>query len=134
MMRKVVPLFAVALIGAVMIVAVAEMPAFSGKAPAFASLLLFLIGFYTMLTDSNLIKKVIGLNIMDTGILLFFVALGNCASARGEANPLPSALIFSGLAAAVSFTAFGLAMIVRLHRYYGTVDAEKIMRKRGEGE
>lgn len=47
---------------------------------------------------------------------------------------MPSPLIFGGLAAVVSFTAIGLAMIVRLYKYYGTIDAEEIMRKRGEDE
>ncbi|MDD3073429.1 MAG: cation:proton antiporter subunit C [Eubacteriales bacterium] len=100
-----------------------------------AAMLLFIIGFYTMLTDSNLIKKVIGLNIMDTGIFLFFISLGYSGGlAGGEVNPLPSALIYGGLAAAVSLTAFGLAMIVRLYKYYGTIDADEIMSKRGEAE
>lgn len=133
MMRKVVALLAVALIGALMIVTVIKMPAFGNKGHVLASLLLFLIGLYTMLFDSNLIKKVIGLNIIDTSILFFLITLNDCTT-RAAAHPLPSALIYGGLAAAVSFSAFGLAMIVRLHKYYGTVDADEIMRKRGEGE
>ncbi|QNO13621.1 cation:proton antiporter subunit C [Alkalicella caledoniensis] len=109
----------------------------------FAAIVLFLIGFHTMLTHSNLIKKVIGMNIMETAIFLFFVAIGyiNDRSApivdgtpKTFINPLPSALILTGLVVGVSLTAFSLSLIMKLYKYYGTLDADEIMRIRSQEE
>lgn len=107
------------------------------------AIVLFLIGFHTMLTHSNLIKKVIGMNIMETGIFLFFVSIGyidgrNAPIIDGQVqtfiNPLPSALILTGLVVGVSLTAFSLSLVVKLYKYYGTLDADEIMRIRSQEE
>lgn len=107
----------------------------------FFAILLFIIGFHTMLTHNNLIKKVIGMNIMDTAIFLFFVAIGYIHGGRAPilepgvahlyVNPLPSALILTGIVVAVSITAYALSLIVKIYQHYGTIDAEEIMRLRG---
>jgi len=106
------------------------------------AILLFLIGFHTMLTHSNLIKKIIGMNIMETGIFLFFISIGYVEGGsapiirEGTAmvNPLPSALILTGIVVGVSLTAFALALVIKLYRYYGTIDADEIMRLRSNEE
>lgn len=99
------------------------------------AIILFLIGFWIMLTHSNLIKKIIGMNIMETAIFLFFVAIGyvqgGSAPILGREgvtiiNPLPSALILTGIVVSVSITAFALGLVVKLHHHYGTVDADEI--------
>lgn len=109
----------------------------------FAAIVLFLIGFHTMLTHSNLIKKVIGMNIMETAIFLFFVSIGyindRSAPIIGEGtktfiNPLPSALILTGLVVGVCLTAFSLSLIMKLYKYYGTLDADEIMKIRSQEE
>src|SRR5690554_4100557 len=106
------------------------------------AILLFLIGFHTMLTHSNLVKKIIGMNIMETAVFLFFISIGYVQEGNAPlldesistyVNPLPSALILTGIVVGVSLTAFALAMIVKLYKYYGTIDADEIMRLR-EGE
>ncbi|MBS4031057.1 MAG: cation:proton antiporter subunit C [Clostridiales bacterium] len=108
----------------------------------FFAIILFIIGFHTMLSHNNLIKKVIGMNIMDTSIFLFFVAIGYVNGGRAPilepgvpytayVNPLPSALILTGIVVAVSVTAYALSLIVKLYKHYGTIDAEEIMRIRG---
>lgn len=104
------------------------------------SMVLFIIGFHTMLTHSNLIKKVIGMNVMDTAIFLFFVSIGYIHGGvapiiepgveQTYINPLPTALILTGIVVAVSVTAFALALIIKLYHHYGTIDAEEIMRIR----
>ncbi len=106
----------------------------------FASVVLFVIGFYTMLVRSNLIKKLIGLNVMETGVFLLFVSLGYVEGGLPPivdhtndvvyVNPLPTALILTGIVVAVSVTAFSLALCVKLYRYYGTLDADEIMQRR----
>ncbi|MEW5920076.1 MAG: cation:proton antiporter subunit C [Bacillota bacterium] len=101
-----------------------------------AAMVLFIIGFHTMLTHANLIKKLLGMNIMETAIFLFFVATGYIRGGRAPimqvgqdhlyVNPLPSALILTGIVVAVSITAYALSLIIRLYRHYGTLDANEI--------
>ncbi|NLB77618.1 MAG: cation:proton antiporter subunit C [Clostridiaceae bacterium] len=105
--------------------------------PYFVAFIIFAIGALTVLTRSNLFKKLIGINIMESAIFLMFVAAGNI---RGGAvpilsdnntqslyiNPLPSALMLTGIVVSVSVTAFALALILRLYRSYGTTDLRRI--------
>ncbi|SDB90450.1 multisubunit sodium/proton antiporter, MrpC subunit [Pelagirhabdus alkalitolerans] len=105
------------------------------------AMILFVIGLYTVLTHPNLIKKVIGLNIMETAIFLFFVSIGYVQGAvapivnpeTGEqmfVNPLPSAMILTGIVVAISITAFALSLIVKIHAAYGTIELDEIMKIR----
>lgn len=106
-----------------------------------ASAILFVIGLYTVLTHSNLLKKVIGINIIETSTFLFFVSIGYVTGGRApivEAgfvnpvyiNPLPSGLILTGIVVAVSLTAYSLSLIIRLYEAYGTLDMDEIMKLR----
>lgn len=99
------------------------------------AIVLFGIGFCTLLFQKNLIKKIIGLNIMDTSIFLFLAAKGYIAGAKAPIitqgvseyiNPIPSGLVLTGIVVAVSVTAFLLALALRMYKYYGTLDTEKI--------
>jgi len=100
------------------------------------AMILFVIGFHTMLTHSNLIKKVIGMNIMETSVFLFFVSVGYVREGMAPimqngtegmyVNPLPSALILTGIVVAVSVTAYALSLIIKLYEHYGTLDADEI--------
>ncbi len=101
-----------------------------------AAILLFVIGMHTMLTHSNLIKKVIAMNIMDTSVFLLFVAVGYTYGGQAPIvqqgkeviyiNPLPSSLMLTGIVVAISITAYALSLIVKIYRYYGTVDYDEI--------
>ena len=106
----------------------------------FVSVLLFGIGFATILLHRNLVKKVIGLNIMDTGVCLFLAAKGYIAgravpivvdgvqAVEAYINPIPTGLILTGIVISVSMTAFALALIVNLHKKYDTLDFNEIIR------
>ncbi len=110
--------------------------------PYFLSIVIFAVGTLIMLTQPNLIKKVIGLNIMENAIFMFYVAIGNIVG--GEVpiinpdlppdtvyiNPLPSVLILTGIVVSFSITAFAMALIVRLYNYYGTINAQDFMKMR----
>jgi len=109
------------------------------------ALILFMVGFYTALSHSNILKKIIGINIMETSIFLFFVALGyieggsapimaDGAGSGPHMNPLPSALILTGIVVSISITAFALSLMVRLYQFYGTIDADEIVKIRGARE
>lgn len=111
--------------------------------PYVFALALFGIGIYTVLTHSNLFKKVIGINIMEGSTYLLFIAAGNIKGGVAPirdmsqtdlvyVNPLPQALMLTGIVVSVSVTALSLALIARLYKFYGTVDAREIMRIRNE--
>lgn len=109
------------------------------------ALILFVIGFYTALSHSNILKKIIGINIMETAIFLFFVATGYVHGGKAPIftdgvtsdiyiNPLPSALILTGIVVSVSFTAFALSLMIKLYQHYKTLDADEIVMIRGRGQ
>lgn len=101
------------------------------------ALILFLIGLYAIIVKPNLIKKFMGFNIMETSVFLFFISMGvvrggkapiiTAAAPRGHmVNPLPQALILTGIVVAVSTTALGLSLIIRIYQRYRTLNAEKL--------
>ncbi len=101
-----------------------------------ASVALFLIGLYALIAKSNLIKKLMGLNIMETAIFAFVVAIGNVSGGDAPVlgkgahppftNPLPHALILTGIVVALSTTAVALALIIRIHERYGTLETDDL--------
>lgn len=108
------------------------------------AVILFGIGFMILLLSSNLIKKIIGMNIMDTSIFLLFLATGyirgkaspiiidGVLSEKGYVNPIPAGLMLTGIVVAVSTTAFMLALTIKLYEKYGTIEMDEIQRIRGE--
>jgi multicomponent Na+:H+ antiporter subunit C len=92
--------------------------------------LLVAIGLFVLVDDENLVKKVLGLNVFQTGVFLFFITLGFrrdavppiVSSGGGPyANPLPQVLMLTAIVVGVSVTAVALALVVRIHREYGTL-------------
>lgn len=104
------------------------------------SVILFGIGFTTLFLNRNLVKKVIGLNIVDTSVYLFIAAKGyikgraapiivdGISDASRYVNPIPAGLILTGIVISVSVTAFSLALIVSLYKRYETLDLDEIKR------
>jgi multicomponent Na+:H+ antiporter subunit C len=103
------------------------------------AMVLFAVGLYIMLARSNLIKKIIGLNIMETAVFLFIIALGYVhdgapsidpvGAGPGYVHPLPSALVLTGIVIAVSTTAYALSLVIRVYDRMGTIDAHEIARR-----
>jgi multicomponent Na+:H+ antiporter subunit C len=92
---------------------------------------LLAIGLYMLVADRNLVKKVIGLNIFQTAIFLFFIAAavrdgGHAPLLHGGpyVNPLPHVLVLTAIVVGVSLTAAALALVVRLHSSYGTLNED----------
>ena len=111
------------------------------------ALILFGIGFGNLLLQSNLIKKIIGLNIMDTAVYLFLAEKGyiegrsapivvdGVTSVEAYINPVPSGLVLTGIVVSVSVSALMLALTIRLYRRYHTLDLDKIsilLKKEGQ--
>ena len=102
------------------------------------AVLLFSIGFATLLLHPNLIKKIIGLNLMDTAVFLFLAAMGYVnggkapmvepgAEAAAYINPVPGGLVPPGIVVAVSPTALFLALTHRLYQKYHSVNLDVIL-------
>lgn len=100
--------------------------------------ILFCIGFTNLLLQTNLIKKIIGLNIMDSAIYLFLAEKGYIAgraapivtngatSAEAYINPIPSGLVLTGIVVSVSVSALMLSLTIRLYVRYHTLNLDEI--------
>lgn len=103
-----------------------------------AAVVLFAIGFSTLLLHRNLLKKIIGLNIMDTATYLLLTSIGFIEGRTAPivvdgitemgryVNPLPAGLVLTGIVVSVSVTALMLALTVRLYARYHTLDLDEI--------
>ena len=113
-----------------------------------AAILLFVIGMTGMLFHRNLFKKLISMGFMDSAVFLFLTSAGVVkdrlapiitdpsvpASAAVYTNPLPAGLVLTGIVVSVSFTAFGLALTVRLYKTYHTLEIDEIMMQMKKSE
>ena len=110
------------------------------------AMVLFGIGFANLLFQKNLIKKIIGFNIMDSAIYRFLAEKGyitgriapiivdGVQSPEKYINPIPSGLVLTGIVVSVSVTALMLSLTMRLYKRYGTLDLDVIsaeLRKEG---
>ncbi len=103
------------------------------------AMILFGIGFTMLLLHKNLIKKILGMNIMDTAVYLFLTAKGyiygrmvpiltnGITDASAYTNPIPDGLVLTGIVVSVSSTALMLALTIRLYIRYRTLDIDKIV-------
>lgn len=111
-----------------------------------AAVILSGIGLTNLLLQRNLIKKIIGLNIMDTAVYLFLAAKGYVAgreapiliadgaggwlrSAGLYVNPVPAGLVLTGIVVSVSVTAFALALTLKIYESYGTLNIDEALLK-----
>ena len=93
------------------------------------AVLLFVIGFCMLLFSRNLIKKVIGLDIMDSGVFLLLADRGYIAGVTDMSryvNPIPAGLVLTGIVVSVSVSAVMLSLTVRIYKTYRTLDVDKL--------
>ncbi|MCL2006518.1 MAG: cation:proton antiporter subunit C [Treponema sp.] len=105
------------------------------------SILLFCIGFATLFLNRNLVKKILGLGIAESGVYLLLASKGYIAGRSPPIitegiqdpslyiNPIPTGLILTGIVISVSILAFALSIIVSLYKRYETLDLDEIMRR-----
>ena len=111
--------------------------------------LLMMIGLYAMIAKNNLFKKVIGMSIFQTAIIVFYVSIGAkrggtipiIEGAHGQhllpaaidpahyVNPLPHVLMLTAIVVGVSTLGVALAIILGIHRRYGTVEEDELLEK-----
>jgi len=106
-------------------------------------IMLMMIGFYAMMGKRNLVKKIVGLNIFQTSIILYFISVAAKKGAsipivvheHGQAlvragqyvNPLPHVLMLTAIVVMVSTFGVALAFIIRIYRTYGTLEEDEIL-------
>ena len=109
--------------------------------PYIAAGAMFIFGLHIILFQRNLIKIAIGLSILELGVNLFLIALGyrtggqapiyTMAGTGQMVLPVPQALTLTAIVIGFATTALLLAIIVGIHRHYGTLDIAEVRRLRG---
>ena len=113
----------------------------SGQLQYVLATLLLLVGVHGMLVQRNLVRKLMAMNIMQVAVIVFFVSLavraGGTPPIESErtpagtevayANPLPHALMLTAIVVSVSTTGVALALLIRIHRRFDTLDEADLL-------
>jgi multicomponent Na+:H+ antiporter subunit C len=100
-----------------------------------AVIFLMMTGFYVVIARENLIKKLIGLSLFQTSVFLLYISIGKVRGGTAPildhrfelySNPLPSVRILTAIVVGVATTSVGLALVVRIHEEYGTIEENEI--------
>ena len=108
----------------------------------FGAVSLVLVGLYAVLVKKNVLKMLIGLSIMETGVNLLLISIGYVSgrsapilsegvTASKAVDPIPQALVLTAIVIGVATTAMALSVAILLHEKYGTLNVEEIRRLRG---
>jgi multicomponent Na+:H+ antiporter subunit C len=104
----------------------------------FIAIFLMMAGFYVVIAQGNLVKKLVGLGLFQTSVFIFYISMGKVAGGHAPiltdgvtlySNPLPHVLILTAIVVGVATTAVGLALVVRINEAYGSVEEEEIQAK-----
>ena len=96
---------------------------------------LVILGLYLVMTNTNLVKKLLGLNIFQVAVFILYITLGKVRDGTAPivaegieiySNPLPHALILTAIVVGVATLALGLALVVRIREAYGTIEEDEI--------
>lgn len=105
-----------------------------------AVVVLMMLGLWTMIESRNLVKKLVGLNILQTAVFLFYISIGKVSGGTspilGEehdvySNPLPQVLILTAIVVGVATSSVGLALVARIHDAFGAVEEDLIEHEDG---
>ncbi len=114
-------------------------------------IVLMMTGLYVVIARSNLVKKVIGLNVFQVSVIMFYISMGKIKGgtapifmqAHGEivedseivfSNPVPHVLMLTAIVVGVATTALALSLIVRIYEAYGTIEDYEIREAESERE
>ncbi|MCX7771070.1 MAG: cation:proton antiporter subunit C [Proteobacteria bacterium] len=100
------------------------------------SIVLMMIGLYGMIAKKNLVKKIIGMNIFQVSVFLFYISMGKIKGGTAPIywekaviydNPIPHVLILTAIVVSISTTAVALAIIILIYKKFGTIEEDKIL-------
>lgn len=110
-----------------------------------AYIVLMMVGLYAMIAKGNLVKKLIGLSIFQTAIMLFYVAIGSKTGATipilmdtaskkvidfmDYINPLPHVLMLTAIVVSVATLGVALALVLRVYDAHETLEEDEILKK-----
>jgi len=106
-------------------------------------IVLMMAGFYMVMVERNLVKKIIGLNVFQASVFIFYISVGKVADATAPiidpvftkySNPLPHVLILTAIVVGVATTALGLALVVRINAAYGSIEEDELERLSRDSE
>ncbi|MGH8614729.1 MAG: cation:proton antiporter subunit C [Gammaproteobacteria bacterium] len=101
-------------------------------------IVLLMIGFYTVITRGNLVKKIVGLNVFQVSVFMLYISMGKVRGGTAPiaaegfsvyANPLPHVLILTAIVVGIATSALGLALVIRIHKAYGSIEEDEIQRQ-----
>jgi multicomponent Na+:H+ antiporter subunit C len=102
---------------------------------------LMMTGLYIVMARDNLVKKVMGLNIFQSSVIMFYVAMGKVDGGTAPiwpkgadglyenvtfSNPIPHVLMLTAIVVGIATTALALALVVRINEDYGTAEEDEI--------
>ena len=102
---------------------------------------LMMVGFYIVMAQGNLVKKMFGLNIFQVSVFVLYISMGKVDGGTAPilspqysvySNPIPSVLILTAIVVGVATMAVGLALIVRIREAFGTIEDDEIARQEGD--
>jgi multicomponent Na+:H+ antiporter subunit C len=105
------------------------------------TIFLMMAGLYIVIARGNMIKKLVGLSLFQTSVYLLYVTPGKIAGGTAPiidpaysiySNPLPHVLILTAIVVGIATLALGLALVVRIHEAYGTIEEDEIFARDGE--
>ena len=111
------------------------MSAFLGLYNYWVFIFLMMAGFYIVIAQGNLVKKIVGLNIFQTSVFLLYISIGKVSGGTAPilietnalySNPLPHVLILTAIVVGVATTAVAMALIIRIHKAYGSIEESEI--------
>ena len=104
---------------------------------------LMMVGLFIVLANHNLVKKVVGLSVFQSGVFLLFITFGRVEGGTAPifaegitqySNPLPHVLILTAIVVGVATTAVALALAVRIHEEYRSLESDEITAQDREAE
>ena len=96
---------------------------------------LMMAGFYVVISQGNLVKKLVGLSLFQTSVFILYISMGKVSGGQAPivvdtiapySNPLPHVLILTAIVVGVATTSVGLAIVVRIYEAYGSVEEDDI--------
>jgi len=117
------------------------MSTFASHYTYWMTIVLMVAGMYILIARGNLLKKLIGLGILQTSVYLLYIAPGKIVGGtapiiaegiRLYSNPLPHVLILTAIVVGVATLALGLAIVVRIREAYGTIEEDEILAQDNE--
>ena len=110
----------------------------SGHFSYIITVFLMVAGLFIIIARGNLIKKLVGLSIFQTSVYLLYIVPGKLVGGTAPivspqytlySNPLPHVLILTAIVVGVATLALGLALAVRIHEAYGSVEEDEILER-----